>query len=381
MNEQQITQLLREEWSTIEVGPAPVEAVTASARLRRSRFATAGAVGLAAAVTLAVVLVAGGDDPRTIPPTGTDLPPRSNPVDIAWHDGQTLHLRAVDVPMDLVLDIAPVQDGGTYGAVVSRLVDDVVEVVHVDAAGEQAVIGTIGTEADVVGSPRDTVAAWVEGTGADREVVAYDTARASEVGRTPLPTARPELTAVAVDGGQVYLADARGSQVWVPGDGTPTAHDAGEGLLLDVAGGVRLVAARDVRTVSVGAVGAARTIPGGNGATGLSADGSFVLPGSPLGVGTMDASESPVHRTDDGEAVSLDLGLEPETAVLDAALGDDVVVYVVARDFLLPENPEDPAGYQVFSLVTCDLGSGTCDTAVADVEADPSSRSPVLLAR
>ncbi|HSO65616.1 MAG TPA: hypothetical protein VLQ78_10995 [Ornithinibacter sp.] len=380
MNEQQITALLREEWDTTQVGPAPVDAVMVSPTgPSRPRLLAGAGVGLAAAVTLAAVLVAGGDDPRTVEPAGPDLARQTNPLDIAWYDGDVLHLRAVGVPMDLVLDVAPVADGRTYGAVISRLVDDVVEVVHVDASGEQTVIGTIGEDADVVGSSQETVVAWAAGSGRDREVVAYDTATARELGRTPLPADSPGATPVAVDDGAVFLADPRGTQVWVPGEGAPSPYDAGEGLLLDVAAGLHLVAAPDLRTVSFGPVGAGRSLPGAGGPTGLSDDGSYVLPGSGLGVGTVRAAEFPVHRTGDGEIVSLDL--DPETPVLDAALGTDSVTYVVGRDFVVPEGLDDPAGYQVFELLTCDLASGACDTAVADVGSDPSPRSPVVLAR
>jgi hypothetical protein len=150
----------------------------------------------AAVVTALAFSRGGAGDGRPVPvPTPTAAPARVDSAPV-WADAVGIHVgeRAYPPPSDAdVLVLAPVANGVVYGDSLNR-------VWLQPRRGGAVEVGRY--EQPALAGGASTVAAWMERVDSDLELVVFDTARRTELGRSPLP-----------DGGSLPRAPVNGAQV------------------------------------------------------------------------------------------------------------------------------------------------------------------------
>jgi hypothetical protein len=329
-----LNDLLRDRADHLEAPELDLAAIARDGEraVRRRRTAVVGGVAAASVVAVvsgyALLDTRGGGDGEVTGSPPADVQP------LTWTTGRTLHSDGAE-SVDLAAEVRAWVWAG----------DDVVYTdpghrVHLWRDGRDQVVGeTAPLDTDLAEVVSDgTSVAWV---GADRRVVRYDVMDGTTVRGPALAGDRPRVT--AIDGAEVYLADAAGVYAWQPS--TPGSYrtlgtdpgaavlDAESGTLVRTAPGRTILVEREGHTLHVS-----------------SREFADLSPDARL-LSLEDADVGKVVDTTTGREVTLDHG--HEWAVGYQWLGPTTVA-TLAFDGMDDEATMD--GW----LLTCDAVSGAC---------------------
>lgn len=363
MSEERVAHVVRAVAGDVPVGAAPVGAVVRRGRrrARTRRIVVAGLVVSAAVVVAAGVVVARPGDGAPEPAGVVRI---DNPLPLPWWGDGTLHLAEVSVAAADVTDLVAVGDAVGYG-------NEDGDVVLVRADGRRTTVGHKSYEAEMAAGSEEGWLVWVDPRDQAPQLVAYDVASGTELGRVDLPYRGPRWDRldggsypIAVDDGRVYYATQDGDWSWAPGDDEPVRESPADTDLLDVSAGFRIAHRwsegsgwAENLTVTRAVLDIVHIYKG---------DGGWFSPGPEYLAISSDDGLS-VFRV--GDTVPLDLnvtrGLDGRD--VDLAFTDDTTVVVATGGTRLP-TPTTPIngifrrGYDTWDLSTCDLDTGACTT-------------------
>lgn len=359
--EQQLARSLDvEAWGQVPLS-VDVDAVVRTGQRAVRRRRAIGASVLAAVAPVLVSVAVGW--PVSSPPAD---PAAASEDFVAFYDGADLHLSSGAVEVSGLTRFLVVGDRAVLG-----LEDGTIAVVGAD--GRAQIVGSSSDLSDpLIADPASGWVAWVEGLSIreGQELVVYDAAASTEVGRQPLATSGPRFEsldgggdATAIENGTVYYAAVDGDYAWTPGEGDPERIVAGDDRwLVDVQAGVRLYRERSGGNLIGRVVGPGfqQVIAEDYGR--LSPRGRYVLAIDPLDAGKV---------FDARTGMNLDTGLVDGQYPVEAVFGSDgSVTYAVGRR--LRPQPDlgplvvDPVEGPI-DLVTCQITTASCRTVADDV--------------
>lgn len=350
MSEHLAEDVFRTAAGTIDVPPAPYDAVVDRSReQRRHRRRLVAGVGAAVLVLVGAgawvsTRSSGPDEPGPVRVVAVH-----NPVANPWYADSRLHLESVVAEIPDVVDAAEVGESVVY-------VDEDGRVAVVDARGTRTFVGSGGPDTGVLGSSENNWAAWLhhEETG-DTSIVVWSVATDEVLATMDVS---PDTRLVAIDQDRVYAEDERGAFSWQAGVPGTEAEPIGAQELAGVGSATR-VYQRGHRIEMVQPFFNVSFVRPGEGAK-VSPGGTWVLtrepgpwePGSPY--------RPLLYDTRSGQR--LPSGVAPDERVVDAAFGPHSdITYLVANVSDLQGADLDGDVGSLLVLRRCDLESRRCN--------------------
>lgn len=349
MSEQLAEEIFRKAGQSIEVLPAPYDAVVERARRHRRHRRRA----VAASVAAALVVVGAATWVSTRPeqaaePVPTHVVPSKNPVGTAWYDGR-LHLRSVAVDLPGATSLAGVGESAAY-------IDTDGDVGIVGPDGERTVVGSADPGSTILGSGENGWTAWLEPGEDGSRLVVWGLEIGDEIGSIVVS---PETRLIAIDQDRVYAEGDAGTFAWQPTEDQPEQIDAHD--LVDVGSATR-VYQRGRRIEMVQPFFSVSFTRPGEGAS-VSPGGNFVISRKP-GPWVPGTPYTPlVYDTRSGDL--LPSGVAPDERVVDAAFGNNnEITYLVANVRDLAGVDLDGARARLLVLRTCEPETTFCHDVV-----------------
>jgi hypothetical protein len=356
----------------MEVRRAPVEVVIAQGRRRERRrkaVATAGVAALVAAVGISGWLLTSSREPVSAGSVS------ENRLPLPWWGDGTLHLRHVRVPAPNLTDLVDLGDGVAYGT-------ESGEVILVDSEGRADTIGTKSSEAPLACGISESLVAWVEpGVDQNPQLVVFDYADHSEVGRLPLPYMGPRWERldggsypISIDAGRVYYATQDGDWSWAPGEDEPRRETPVDTDMVDQQAGTRITHTWTGRQGFSSRLVVTR--PSFDDILLYRGEGGLLSPaGSYLAIRRGQSTEIFAVGSDD--AISLEIPTPALPVQFGIAFAGDNAIVLVSGGQRAPESTESPEvegpllgpQYATWDVVVCNLTDQQCRT-VKDVTTD-----------
>ena len=342
MSEMLAAEVFRVARESIDVLPAPFEAVLAESRSQRRRRRRTVLVSVVAGVLVVAGVAWAASRPAEPAVARWTVTREPNAADVAWYAGGQLHLDRVAIDMPAVVELATVADGAAFtnrhGTVYFAAAD-----------GSVTEIGSAGPDGRIEASDQTDWVAWVDPTHDVPRLILHNLVSGKDFATLDLPDGG---TVIAVDQAHVYYATPAGEFRWGPGDDPVRLDRTG---LLDAKAGVLVYATGDgiemmqsVYSTSVVRPGVGARISPTGGVV-LSAAGSADPPFRPL-----------LYAVRSGD--SRRSGLTGGELALDATFGPNhTISYLVVPRADLAAGPDlDGNPDPLVVLRTCDLDPVVC---------------------
>ncbi|HEY0950482.1 hypothetical protein [Nocardioides sp.] len=343
MSETVAAEVFRVARESIDVLPAPFDAVVAEARSQRRRRRRTVLVSVVAGVlVVAGVAWAASRPAERAPESRWTVTREPNPADVAWYAGGRLHLARVAIDTPPVADLATVADGAAFTTRAGT-------VYFAGADGTVTEIGSAGPGGRIEASDQTDWVAWVDPSDGVPRLVLHNLVSGKDFATLDLPDGG---TVIAVDQAHVYYATPAGEFRWGPDEDAVRLDRTG---LLDAKAGV-LVYATDDGIEMTQAVYNSSVVRPGVGAR-ISPTGGVVLSAA----GSADPPFRPLlYAVRSGDPKRS--GLTGGELALDATFGPNhTVSYLIVPRADLAAGPDlDGNPDPLVVLRTCDLDPVVC---------------------